>query len=68
MFLDDTACNLASLNLMKFLRADGTFDLESYRHAIRVFFIAQEILVGYSSYPTRDIAKNSEDYRPLGLG
>jgi ribonucleoside-diphosphate reductase alpha chain len=68
MFLDDTACNLASLNLMKFLRADGTFDLEAYRHAIRVFFIAQEILVGYSSYPTKDIAKNSEDYRPLGLG
>ncbi|MES2154141.1 MAG: vitamin B12-dependent ribonucleotide reductase [bacterium] len=68
MFLDDTACNLASLNLMKFLKADGTFDLESYRHAIRVFFVAQEILVGYSSYPTRDIAKNSEDYRPLGLG
>jgi ribonucleoside-diphosphate reductase alpha chain len=68
MFLDDTACNLASLNLMKFLKPDGTFDLEAYRHAIRVFFIAQEILVGYSSYPTKDIAKNSEDYRPLGLG
>ncbi|MEA3189860.1 MAG: ribonucleoside-diphosphate reductase alpha chain [Thermoplasmata archaeon] len=68
MFLDDTACNLASLNLMKFLKPDGTFDLEAYRHAIRVFFIAQEILVGYSSYPTRDIAQNSEDYRPLGLG
>jgi ribonucleoside-diphosphate reductase alpha chain len=68
MFLDDTACNLASLNLTKFLKADGIFDLEAYRHAIRVFFIAQEILVGYSSYPTRDIGKNSEDYRPLGLG
>ncbi|HEX2066838.1 MAG TPA: vitamin B12-dependent ribonucleotide reductase [Candidatus Thermoplasmatota archaeon] len=68
MFLDDTACNLASLNLMKFLKPDGTFDLAAYRHAIRIFFIAQEILVGYSSYPTRDIAKNSEDYRPLGLG
>ena len=68
MFLDDTACNLASLNLMKFLKADGTFDLEAYRHAIRVFFVAQEILVGYSSYPTRTIAQNSEDYRPLGLG
>ncbi|HLF17096.1 MAG TPA: vitamin B12-dependent ribonucleotide reductase, partial [Candidatus Thermoplasmatota archaeon] len=68
MFLDDTACNLASLNLMKFVRKDGSFDLDAYRHAIRVFFIAQEILVGYSSYPTRDIAKNSEDYRPLGLG
>ncbi|HUR63200.1 MAG TPA: vitamin B12-dependent ribonucleotide reductase [Candidatus Thermoplasmatota archaeon] len=68
MFLDDTACNLASLNLMKFLKPDGAFDLPAYRHAIRVFFIAQEILVGYSSYPTKDIAKNSEDYRPLGLG
>ncbi len=68
MFLDDTACNLSSLNLMKFTRQDGTFDLEAYRHAIRVFFIAQEILVGYSSYPTRTIAQNSEDYRPLGLG
>ncbi|HET6399695.1 MAG TPA: vitamin B12-dependent ribonucleotide reductase [Candidatus Thermoplasmatota archaeon] len=68
MFLDDTACNLASLNLMKFLKEDGTFDLEAYRHAIRVFFVAQEILVSYSSYPTRDIAHNSEMYRPLGLG
>ncbi|MCA1819021.1 MAG: vitamin B12-dependent ribonucleotide reductase, partial [Halobacteriales archaeon] len=68
MFLDDTACNLASLNLMKFLKPDGTFDLAAYRHAIRIFFVAQEILVGYSSYPTKDIAKNSEDYRPLGLG
>ncbi len=68
MFLDDTACNLASLNLMKFLKKDGSFDLAAYRHAIRVFFIAQEILVGYSSYPTRDIARNSEEYRPLGLG
>ena len=68
MFLDDTACNLASLNLMKFLKPDGSFDLPAYRHATRVFFIAQEILVGYSSYPTKDIAQNSEDYRPLGLG
>jgi ribonucleoside-diphosphate reductase alpha chain len=68
MFLDDTACNLASLNLMKFLRPDGAFDLDTYRHAIRVFFVAQEILVGYSSYPTKDIAANSEAYRPLGLG
>lgn len=68
MFLDDSACNLASLNLMKFLRSDGTFDVEAYRHAIRIFFIAQEILVGFSSYPTQLIAQNSEDYRPLGLG
>jgi ribonucleoside-diphosphate reductase alpha chain len=72
MFLDDSACNLASLNLTKFLvdNADGTlsFDVEGYRHAARVFFIAQEILVGFSSYPTAQIAKNSWDYRPLGLG
>ncbi|EYF01353.1 vitamin B12-dependent ribonucleotide reductase [Chondromyces apiculatus] len=68
MFLDDSACNLSSLNLTKFLRADGSFDVEGYRHAVRVFFVAQEILVDYSSYPTRPIAKNSHDYRPLGLG
>jgi ribonucleoside-diphosphate reductase alpha chain len=72
MFLDDTACNLASLNLTKFLRenADGSlaFDIEGYRHAARIFFIAQEILVGFSSYPTPTIAKNSHEYRPLGLG
>jgi ribonucleoside-diphosphate reductase alpha chain len=72
MFLDDTACNLSSLNLTKFLSedADGTqhFDVEGYRHAARVFFLAQEILVDYSSYPTKQIAQNSHDYRPLGLG
>ncbi len=68
MFLDDTACNLASLNLTKFLREDGSFDVEAYRHAIRVFFVAQEILVDFSAYPTKGIAKNSHDYRPLGLG
>jgi ribonucleoside-diphosphate reductase alpha chain len=68
MFLDDSACNLSSLNLTKFLREDGTFDVEGYRHAIRVFFVAQEILVDFSAYPTRSIAKNSHDYRPLGLG
>jgi ribonucleoside-diphosphate reductase alpha chain len=69
MFLDDTACNLASVNLTKFLKEDGTsFDVEGYRHACRVFFIAQEILVDLSSYPTEGIAKNSHDYRPLGLG
>ncbi len=68
MFLDDTACNLASVNLTKFLRDDGTFDVDGYRHACRVFFIAQEILVDLSSYPTAQIAKNSHDYRPLGLG
>jgi ribonucleoside-diphosphate reductase alpha chain len=72
MFLDDTACNLSSLNLTKFLveESDGTltFDVDAYRHAARIFFMAQEILVDYSSYPTKTIAKNSHDYRPLGLG
>ena len=68
MFLDDTACNLASLNLVKFLNKDGSFDIEAYRRASRVFIIAQEILVGLSSYPTEKIAKNSYEYRPLGLG
>ena len=68
MFLDDSACNLSSLNLTKFLREDGSFDLDGYRHAIRIFFVAQEILVDFSAYPTRPIAKNSHDYRPLGLG
>ncbi len=69
MFLDDTACNLSSVNLTKFLRAeDMSFDVDGYRHACRTFFIAQEILVDLSSYPTHGIAKNSHDYRPLGLG
>jgi ribonucleoside-diphosphate reductase alpha chain len=68
MFLDDTACNLASVNLTKFLHADGSFDIEGYRHACRVFFVAQEVLVDLSSYPTAGIARNSHDYRPLGLG
>jgi ribonucleoside-diphosphate reductase alpha chain len=68
MFLDNSACNLASLNLTKFLRADGSFDVDGYRHAADVFFLAQEILVDLSSYPTKPIAKNSHDYRPLGLG
>ena len=68
MFLDDSACNLSSLNLIKFLGTDGTFDIEGYRHAIEIFFVAQEILVDFSSYPTRNIAQNSHDYRPLGLG
>jgi ribonucleoside-diphosphate reductase alpha chain len=68
MFLDDSACNLSSLNLTKFLREDGSFDIEGYRHAVRVFFVAQEILVDFSAYPTKNIAKNSHDYRPLGLG
>jgi len=68
MFLDDTACNLASLNLMRFLDEEGQFQLEAYRQAARVFSTAQEILVDYSSYPTAEIAQNSHDYRPLGLG
>jgi ribonucleoside-diphosphate reductase alpha chain len=68
MFLDDTACNLASVNLTKFLRDDGSFDIDGYRHACRLFFVAQEILVDLSSYPTAGIAENSHDYRPLGLG
>lgn len=68
MFLNDTACNLSSLNLVKFLGEDGSFDIEGFRKACRVFIIAQEILVDLSSYPTDRIAKNSHDYRPLGLG
>ncbi|MBM4374233.1 MAG: vitamin B12-dependent ribonucleotide reductase [Deltaproteobacteria bacterium] len=68
MFLDNSACNLASLNLTKFLRSDNSFDVDLYRHATRVFFTAMEILVDLSSYPTPTIAKNSHDYRPLGLG
>jgi ribonucleoside-diphosphate reductase alpha chain len=68
MFLNDTACNLSSVNLVKFLKADGSFDIEGYRKACRIFIIAQEILVDLSSYPTEQIAQNSHDYRPLGLG
>jgi ribonucleoside-diphosphate reductase alpha chain len=68
MFLDDSACNLASLNLMKFRQDDGSFDVDSYRHACRVLTTAQEIIVDFASYPTKDIAQNSRDYRPLGLG
>jgi len=68
VFLDDTACNLASVNLMKFVGEDGSFDIEGYRHANRVFFLAQEILVSFASYPTERIAQRSYEYRPLGLG
>jgi len=68
MFLDNSACNLASLNLMKFRQADGQFDVERFAAACRLFFIAQEILVDNSSYPTAEIAKNSHLFRPLGLG
>ena len=68
MFLDDSACNLASLNLMKFVGVDGQFDVEAYRHAVDTVIIAQEILVDNAAYPTERIAKNSHDFRPLGLG
>ncbi len=68
MFLDDTACNLASLNLMKFRTIDGEFDIEAFRHAVDVTLLAQEIIVGFSKYPTPKITQNSFDYRPLGLG
>jgi ribonucleoside-diphosphate reductase alpha chain len=68
MFLDDSACNLASLNLMKFLSPDGQFDVEAFRHAVDVMITAQEILVDNASYPTAKIARNSHDFRPLGLG
>jgi ribonucleoside-diphosphate reductase alpha chain len=68
LFLDDTACNLASINLMKYLGEDGRFDLELYRDSIRTMILAMEIIVDSSSYPTATIAQNSHDYRPLGLG
>ncbi|MBV8083926.1 MAG: vitamin B12-dependent ribonucleotide reductase, partial [Chloroflexi bacterium] len=68
VFLDDTSCNLASINLMRFQNDDGSFDVDGYRHAIHVTITAQEILVGNASYPTQKIAVNSEAYRPLGLG
>jgi len=68
MFLDNTACNLASINLMKFRLADGTFDIDRFAAACRIFFIAQEILVDHASYPTRQITRNSHAFRPLGLG
>jgi ribonucleoside-diphosphate reductase alpha chain len=68
MFLDDTACNLASLNLLKFLGPNGQFDTEAFRHAVDITITAQEILVDNASYPTDRIARNSHDYRPLGLG
>src|SRR5579875_2695472 len=68
MFLDDSACNLASLNLMKFIGPDGSFDVEAFRHAVDTVIVAQEILVDNASYPTEKIAKNSHDFRPLGLG
>jgi ribonucleoside-diphosphate reductase alpha chain len=68
MFLNDSACNLASLNLMKFRTADGEFDVEAFCHAVSVLILAMEIIVDNASYPTPAIARNSHDYRPLGLG
>jgi len=68
MFLSDSACNLASLNLMKFIDNRDNFLVEDFRQAVRTFIIAQEIAVDFASYPTRVIAQNSHDYRPLGLG
>jgi ribonucleoside-diphosphate reductase alpha chain len=68
MFLDDTACNLASLNLMKYVNTSGQFDVTAFKHAVDVTITAQEILVDNASYPTPKIEKNSHDFRPLGLG
>lgn len=67
MFLDDSACNLASLNLMKYMH-DGTFDIAGYRHAVEVFLTAMDIIIDFASYPTAQIAHNSHTFRPLGLG
>ncbi len=68
MFLDNSACNLASFNLLKFVNGSGTFDIAAYRHGVSVMVTAMEILVDSAGYPTETIAKNSHDYRPLGLG
>ena len=68
MSIDDSACNLASLNLLKFRREDGELDIEAFEHAVDVVFLAQEIAVGYSSYPTPEIERNAKAFRQLGLG
>jgi len=68
MHVDDSACNLASLNLMKFRRTDGTFDVESFEHAVDIVFLAQEIIVSPSSYPTEEIGANARAFRQLGMG
>lgn len=68
LFLDDSACNLASLNLLSFLKEDGSFDWASFEQTARIIFIAQDILVDFASYPTEKIAENSHRFRPLGLG
>ena len=68
MSIDDSACNLASLNLMKFRNEDGTFNVDDFTHAVDIVFLAQEILVGFSSYPTEQITENARAFRQLGLG
>jgi ribonucleoside-diphosphate reductase alpha chain len=68
MFLDDSACNLSSLNLMKYVGPDGQFDVEAFRHAVDTLILAQEIIVDNASYPTQKIGENSHNFRPLGLG
>ena len=68
LFLDNTACNLASLNLLKFKKADGSFDVERFKAAVRIFITAQEIIVDNASYPIKEIAENSHIFRTLGLG
>jgi ribonucleoside-diphosphate reductase alpha chain len=68
MHLDNSACNLASLNLLKFLKDDGSFDIKSFIHTVELIFTAQEILVGYSDYPTESIGKTARAYRELGIG
>ncbi len=68
MHLDNSACNLASINLLKYLKDDNTFDIDAFKHTVELIFTAQEILVGYSSYPTDSIAKNARAYRELGIG
>ena len=68
MHLDNSACNLASINLLKYLREDNTFDIEAFKHTVELIFTAQEILVGYSEYPTEGIGKTARAYRELGIG
>ena len=68
MHLDNSACNLASINLLKYLKDDFSFDIEAFRHSVELMFTAQEILIGYSEYPTKNITKNAKAYRELGLG
>lgn len=68
MHLDNSACNLASINLLKFLRDDSTFMIDEFKHTVELIFTAQEILVGYSEYPTENITKNAKAYRELGIG